>query len=163
MKKTFYPLTKFSPTFYASDELNSGSHVLGGISFSKIPRVLIAKCGLDGHDRGAKYIAKALRDAGMEVIYTGVRQSTEDVAQTAIQEDVDIVGLSLLSGAHNTLFPKLLEALKNHGGGDIPVFGGGVIPNSDIPYLKSLGVKAIFTPGTTVQDVIKEIKKILEG
>ncbi|APJ05190.1 cobalamin B12-binding domain-containing protein [Silvanigrella aquatica] len=133
------------------------------MSFSKIPRVLIAKCGLDGHDRGAKYIAKALRDAGMEVIYTGVRQSTEDVAQTAIQEDVDIVGLSLLSGAHNTLFPKLIESLKNHGGGDIPVFGGGVIPDSDIPYLLSLGVKAIFTPGTTVQDVIKEIKKILEG
>ena len=95
MIKTFYPSTKFFPTFYTSDELNSGSHVLGGISFSKIPRVLIAKCGLDGHDRGAKYIAKALRDAGMEVIYTGVRQSTEDVAQTAIQEDVDIVGLSL--------------------------------------------------------------------
>lgn len=163
MKKAFYPLTKFSPIFYASDELNSSSHMLGGISFSKIPRVLIAKCGLDGHDRGAKYIAKALRDEGMEVIYTGVRQSTEDVAKTAVQEDVDIVGLSLLSGAHNTLFPKLLEDLKNQGGGDIPVFGGGVIPNSDIPYLKSLGVKAIFTPGTTVQDVIKEIKKILEG
>jgi methylmalonyl-CoA mutase C-terminal domain/subunit len=163
MIKTFYPSTKFFPTFYASDELNSGSHVLGGISFSKIPRVLIAKCGLDGHDRGAKYIAKALRDAGMEVIYTGVRQSTEDVAQTAIQEDVDIVGLSLLSGAHNTLFPKLIEALKSKGGGDIPVFGGGVIPNSDITYLKSLGVRAIFTPGTTVQDVIIEIKKILEG
>ena len=126
-------------------------------------RVLVAKVGLDGHDRGAKVIATALRDAGMEVIYTGVRQSTEDVAQTAIQEDVDIVGLSLLSGAHNTLFPKLIEALKSKGGGDIPVFGGGVIPNSDIPYLKSLGVRAIFTPGTTVQDVIIEIKKILEG
>ena len=128
-----------------------------------MPRVLIAKCGLDGHDRGAKYIAKALRDAGMEVIYTGVRQSTEDVAQTAIQEDVDIIGLSLLSGAHNTLFPKLIDALKNKGGADIPVFGGGVIPATDIPFLKSVGVKAIFTPGTKVQDVILEIKKILEG
>ena len=145
-----------------NDEVVPGTHLLGGISFLKTPRVLIAKCGLDGHDRGAKYIAKALRDAGMEVIYTGVRQTTEDVAQTAVHEDVDIVGLSLLSGAHNTLFPKLLASLKNHGGEDIPVFGGGVIPNSDIPYLKSLGVKAIFTPGTTVQDVIQEIKKILE-
>lgn len=163
MKKTFYPLSKYSPFLYASDELSSNSHNFGGILFSKIPRVLIAKCGLDGHDRGAKYIAKALRDAGMEVIYTGVRQSPQDVAQTAVQEDVDIVGLSILSGAHNTLFPKLLEALKKYGGSDIPVFGGGVIPNSDIPYLKSIGVKAIFTPGTTVQDVIKEIKKILEG
>ncbi|KAB8028630.1 cobalamin B12-binding domain-containing protein [Fluviispira multicolorata] len=133
------------------------------MSFSKIPRILIAKCGLDGHDRGAKYIARALRDAGMEVIYTGIRQSPEDVASTAVQEDVDLVGLSLLSGAHNTLFPKLLEALKINGGEDIPVFGGGVIPDPDIPYLKSLGVKAIFTPGTSVQDVIIEIKKILEG
>ncbi|MES2615984.1 MAG: cobalamin B12-binding domain-containing protein [Bdellovibrionota bacterium] len=135
---------------------------IDGITFSKIPRVLIAKCGLDGHDRGAKYIAKALRDAGMEVIYTGIRQAPDDVARTAVQEDVDIVGLSLLSGAHNTLFPKLLEALKAHGGEDIPVFGGGVIPDSDIPFLKSVGVKAVFTPGATVQDVILEIKKILE-
>jgi methylmalonyl-CoA mutase C-terminal domain/subunit len=163
MKKTLNALVKFSHKLLVSEEERSALHLLGGVSFSKIPRVLIAKCGLDGHDRGAKYIAKALRDAGMEVIYTGVRQTTEDVAQTAIQEDVDIVGLSLLSGAHNTLFPKLLESLKNHGGADIPVFGGGVIPNSDIPYLKSIGVKAIFAPGTTVQEVIKEIKKILEG
>jgi methylmalonyl-CoA mutase C-terminal domain/subunit len=131
--------------------------------FSKTPRVLIAKCGLDGHDRGAKYISKALRDAGMEVIYTGIRQSPDDVARTAVQEDVDIIGLSLLSGAHNTLFPKLIEALKSHGGEGIPVFGGGVIPDSDIPFLKSVGVKAVFTPGSTIQDVIVEIKKILEG
>ncbi|RDB37242.1 MAG: methylmalonyl-CoA mutase [Spirobacillus cienkowskii] len=163
MKTRFSFLARSFHFFLSSENVHSGGHVLGGVSFSKIPRVLIAKCGLDGHDRGAKYIAKALRDAGMEVIYTGVRQSTDDVAQTAIQEDVDIVGLSLLSGAHNTLFPKLIEALKNQGGGDIPVFGGGVIPKSDIPYLKSIGVKAIFTPGTTVEDVIKEIKKILEG
>ena len=136
--------------------------LIGGVLFTKIPRVLIAKCGLDGHDRGAKYIAKALRDAGMEVIYTGIRQAPDDVARTAVQEDVDIVGLSLLSGAHNTLFPKLLEALKAHGGEDIPVFGGGVIPDSDIPLLKTAGVRAIFTPGSTVEEVILEIKKILE-
>ncbi|MGY3802708.1 cobalamin B12-binding domain-containing protein [Pigmentibacter ruber] len=163
MIKPYYSLNNLSPIRYSSDEVGGGSHILGGVSFSKIPRVLIAKCGLDGHDRGAKYIAKALRDSGMEVIYTGVRQSTEDVAQTAIQEDVDIVGLSLLSGAHKTLFPKLIEALKEKGGGDIPVFGGGVIPAEDIPFLISVGVKAIFTPGTKVQDVILEIKKILEG
>lgn len=147
---------------FSEQEATTAEHVIGGITFSKIPRVLIAKCGLDGHDRGAKYIAKALRDAGMEVIYTGIRQSPDDVARTAVQEDVDIVGLSLLSGAHNSLFPKLLEALKVHGGEDIPVFGGGVIPDSDIPFLKSVGVKAVFTPGSTVQDVILEIKKILE-
>lgn len=150
-------LSCFSPA-----DSSVAEHCIGGITFAKIPRVLIAKCGLDGHDRGAKYIAKALRDAGMEVIYTGIRQAPDDVARTAVQEDVDIVGLSLLSGAHNSLFPKVLEALKAHGGQDIPVFGGGVIPDSDIPFLKSTGVKAIFTPGSTVQDVILEIKNILE-
>lgn len=133
------------------------------ITFKKVPRVLIAKCGLDGHDRGAKFIAKALRDAGMEIIYTGIRQTPQDVARTAVQEDVDLVGLSILSGAHNSLFPKLIEELKAQGAPDIPVFGGGVIPNSDIPFLKSIGVKAIFTPGATAQSVIEEIKKILEG
>lgn len=133
------------------------------ITFKKVPRILIAKCGLDGHDRGAKFIAKALRDAGMEIIYTGIRQTPQDVARTAVQEDVDLVGLSILSGAHNSLFPKLLEELKAQGGADIPVFGGGVIPNSDIPFLKSIGVKAVFTPGATTQNVIEEIKKILEG
>ena len=137
----------------------AGAH----LTFQKIPRILIAKCGLDGHDRGAKYIAKALRDAGMEVIYTGIRQSPEDVARTAIQEDVDLVGLSVLSGAHNTLFPKLLQALKDQGGEDIPVFGGGVIPEADIPALKAGGVKEIFTPGSAVEDVIQAIKRILEG
>ena len=147
---------------FSSDEVKR-NHDISGVSFNKIPRILIAKCGLDGHDRGAKFIAKALRDAGMEVIYTGIRQTPDDVARTAVQEDVDIVGLSILSGAHNTLFPKLIEALKSHGGSDIPVFGGGVIPESDIPMLKSFGVKTIFTPGTSVQSVIEEIKKILEG
>lgn len=136
---------------------------ISGVVFSKTPRILIAKCGLDGHDRGAKFIAKALRDAGMEVIYTGIRQAPEDVARTAVQEDVDIVGLSLLSGAHNSLFPKLIEALKKFGGEDIAVFGGGVIPEADIPFLKSVGVEAVFTPGASVQDVIIEIKRILEG
>ncbi|WP_186648206.1 cobalamin B12-binding domain-containing protein [Fluviispira vulneris] len=163
MKSILCSTANFSLQVCANHEDNSGTHILGGVSFAKIPRILIAKCGLDGHDRGAKYIARALRDAGMEVIYTGIRQSPEDVAMTAVQEDVDLVGLSLLSGAHNTLFPKLLDALKLNGGEDIPVFGGGVIPDTDIPHLKSLGVKAIFTPGTRVEDVIIEIKKILEG
>ncbi|MBX9702776.1 MAG: cobalamin B12-binding domain-containing protein [Silvanigrellaceae bacterium] len=138
-------------------------NTIGGIQFLKIPRVLIAKCGLDGHDRGAKYIAKALRDAGMEVIYTGIRQTPNDIALAAVQEDVDLVGLSMLSGAHNTLFPKVIEALKKHGGEDIPVFGGGVIPQTDIPALMQIGVKAIFTPGSSIQEIILEIKKIIEG
>ncbi len=138
-------------------------HDLGGIVFEKIPRVLIAKPGLDGHDRGAKYIAKALRDAGMEVIYTGIRQSPEDIAITAVQEDVDVIGLSLLSGAHNELFPRVLEELARLGGSDIPVMGGGIIPESDIPQLKAAGVSVIFTPGTRIEDVIKQIKYLVEG
>ncbi|MBM3382327.1 MAG: cobalamin B12-binding domain-containing protein [Betaproteobacteria bacterium] len=133
------------------------------MKFSKIPRVLIAKPGLDGHDRGAKYIAKALRDAGMEVIYTGIRQSPEDIAITAVQEDVDVVGLSLLSGAHTALFPRVLDALKKQGGGDIPVIGGGIIPDEDVPELIKAGVGAIFTPGTRIEDVILEIKRLLEN
>lgn len=140
----------------------SGKHLLGGVEFSKVPRVLIAKPGLDGHDRGAKYIAKALRDSGMEVIYTGIRQSPDDIAITAVQEDVDVVGLSLLSGAHNELFPRVIAALKKQGGGDIPVMGGGIIPESDIAGLRAAGVAAIFTPGTKIEDVIIEIKKLVE-
>ncbi len=135
---------------------------IDNIAFTKIPRILIAKCGLDGHDRGAKFIAKALRDAGMEIIYTGIRQTPYDVAHTAVQEDVDLVGLSILSGAHNSIFPKLIAELKAQGADDIYVFGGGVIPEEDIPVLKSAGVKAIFTPGATVETIISEIKKILE-
>ncbi|MFZ9519360.1 MAG: cobalamin B12-binding domain-containing protein [Silvanigrellaceae bacterium] len=135
---------------------------IAGVKFDKVPRVLIAKPGLDGHDRGAKYIAKALRDAGMEVIYTGIRQSPDDIAITAVQEDVDIVGLSLLSGAHSELFPRVLAALKKQGGGDIPVIGGGIIPEEDIPDLLNAGVGAIFTPGTRIEDVIAEIKRLLE-
>uniref|UniRef100_UPI0040266382 cobalamin B12-binding domain-containing protein n=1 Tax=Dialister sp. TaxID=1955814 RepID=UPI0040266382 len=117
-------------------------------------RVLVAKPGLDGHDRGAKVIARALRDAGMEVIYTGLRQTVEQIVEAADAEDVNVVALSLLSGAHNTLFPEVVEALKAKGMSDVLVVGGGVIPESDIPGLKEAGVKAIITPGTPTKDVI---------
>lgn len=122
-------------------------------------RVLIAKPGLDGHDRGAKVIARALRDAGMEVIYTGIRQTPEQIANTAIQEGVDIIGLSCLSGAHITLFPRVVEILKQKGAGDIHIFGGGIIPVDDIPVLKQAGVREIFQPGTTTEDIINYIKE----
>jgi methylmalonyl-CoA mutase C-terminal domain/subunit len=117
-------------------------------------RVLIAKPGLDGHDRGAKVIARALRDAGMEVIYTGLHQTPEMIAEAAIQEDVDAIGLSLLSGAHMTLFPAILDELRSRGGGDIPVFGGGIIPDEDRPALEQAGVASIFTPGATTQEIV---------
>ena len=122
-------------------------------------RVLIAKPGLDGHDRGAKVIARALRDAGMEVIYTGIRQTPEQIANTAIQEGVDMVGLSSLSGAHNTLFPKVVEILKEKGSKDIAVFGGGIIPADDIRELKKAGIKEIFQPGASTEDIVKYIKE----
>ena len=122
-------------------------------------RVLVAKPGLDGHDRGAKVIARALRDAGMEVIYTGLRQTVEQIVEAADAEDVNVVALSLLSGAHNTLFPEVFEALKAKGMSDVLVVGGGVIPESDIPGLKEAGVKAIFTPGTPTKEVIDFIKE----
>jgi len=121
-------------------------------------RVLIAKPGLDGHDRGAKVIARALRDAGMEIIYTGLHQTPEMIAEAAIQEDVDAIGLSLLSGAHLTLFPAVLEELKQRGGADIPIFGGGIIPDEDRPTLERLGVAAIFTPGATTQEIVDWIQ-----
>src|SRR5438309_4572480 len=117
-------------------------------------RVVVAKPGLDGHDRGAKVIARALRDAGFEVIYTGLHQTPEQVAETVIQEDADAVGLSLLSGAHNTLFPKVMAQLAGKGAGDVLVFGGGIIPDADIPPLKEQGVAAIFTPGTPMQAIV---------
>ena len=117
-------------------------------------RVLVAKPGLDGHDRGAKVIARALRDAGMEVIYTGLRQTVEQIVEAADAEDVDVVALSLLSGAHNTLFPEVVKALEAKGMGDVLVIGGGVIPAADIPGLEKAGVKAIFTPGTPTKEVI---------
>ncbi len=117
-------------------------------------RILVAKPGLDGHDRGAKIIARALRDAGFEVIYTGLHQTPEMIVSAAIQEDVDAVGMSIMSGAHMTLFPAVLDLLKAKGASDILVFGGGIIPDGDIPELKKLGVAEIFTPGSTTQAII---------
>jgi methylmalonyl-CoA mutase C-terminal domain/subunit len=117
-------------------------------------RILTAKVGLDGHDRGIKVISRALRDAGVEVIYTGLHQTPEMVVETAIQEDVDGIGISLLSGAHMTLFPEVLRLLKERGAGDIVVFGGGIIPDEDIPPLREMGVNKIFGPGTSLDDVV---------
>lgn len=122
-------------------------------------RVLIAKPGLDGHDRGAKVIARAFRDAGMEVIYTGLRQTPEMIVNTAIQEDVDAIGMSCLSGAHMHLFPRVMELLKERGVDDVLVFGGGTIPTDDIPKLKAAGLAAVFTPGTTTTDAIAFVKE----
>jgi methylmalonyl-CoA mutase C-terminal domain/subunit len=121
-------------------------------------RVLIGKVGLDGHDRGAKVIARALRDAGFEVIYTGLHQTPEAVAATAVQEDVDGVGISILSGAHNTLVPEIIEALEERGAGDIFVFAGGIIPEDDISTLKEHGVREVFTPGTPTREVIDFVR-----
>jgi methylmalonyl-CoA mutase C-terminal domain/subunit len=121
-------------------------------------RVLVAKPGLDGHDRGAKIVARALRDAGFEVIYTGLHQTPEQIVATAVQEDVDAVGLSVLSGAHNYLFTRVLDLLKEKGADDIAVFGGGIIPQDDIQALKAIGVKELFTPGTSTQDIIRFVR-----
>lgn len=121
---------------------------------SSRPRILVAKPGLDGHDRGIKVVARALRDAGMEVIYTGLHQTPEQIAAAAIQEDVDAVGLSCLSGAHMTLFPRVVELLKEQGADSILVFGGGIIPESDIPKLEASGIAQIFTPGAPTKDII---------
>lgn len=128
------------------------------MSESKI-RILIAKPGLDGHDRGAKVIARALRDAGMEVIYTGLHQTPDMIVRSAIQEDVDCIGLSILSGAHMTLFPAVAQLLKDNDSGDIALFGGGIIPKGDIDKLKSLGVKEIFTPGAKTADIVDWVRK----
>lgn len=125
-------------------------------------RVLIAKPGLDGHDRGAKVISRGLRDAGMEVIYTGIRQTPDQIAATAIQEGVDVIGLSCLSGAHNHLFPRVVEALKEKDAEEIPVFGGGIIPVGDIPELKKGGIREIFQPGTTIRDIVQFIEKLVQ-
>ena len=122
-------------------------------------RVLVAKPGLDGHDRGAKIVARALRDAGFEVIYTGLHQTPEQIVATAVQEDVDAIGLSVLSGAHNYLFPRVIELLREKGADDIAVFGGGIIPAEDIQSLKALGVKELFTPGTPTQDIIRFVRE----
>ena len=117
-------------------------------------RIVIAKPGLDGHDRGAKIVARALRDAGFEVIYTGLHQTPEQIVETAIQEDADAVGLSLHSGAHMTLFPKVARLLREHGAGEIMLFGGGIIPAEDIPKLQAEGVERIFTPGASTQEIV---------
>jgi methylmalonyl-CoA mutase C-terminal domain/subunit len=121
-------------------------------------RILVAKPGLDGHDRGAKIIARALRDAGMEVVYTGLHQTPEMIVATAIQEDVDAVGLSILSGAHMTIFPAVIELLKAQQAGDIKVFGGGIIPQDDVPKLKAKGVSELFLPGTSTQTTVDWIR-----
>ncbi len=122
-------------------------------------RVLIAKPGLDSHDRGAKIVARALRDAGMEVIYTGLRQTPEQIVETAIQEDVDVIGLSILSGAHMTLFPRIMQLLKEKGVKDVMVFAGGIIPDEDAPKLKAIGIKEIFGPGTPTDVIVKFVKE----
>ena len=126
-------------------------------------RVLIAKPGLDGHDRGAKIIVRALRDAGFEVIYTGIRQTPEMIARTALQEDVAAVGLSLLSGAHMTLFPRVVELLKKEGLKGLLVFGGGIIPDADIPALKKKGVSGVFGPGTPTDDIVAFLRRHLDA
>jgi methylmalonyl-CoA mutase C-terminal domain/subunit len=118
-------------------------------------RILVAKPGLDGHDRGAKVIARALRDAGFEVVYTGLHQTPEMIAGAAVQEDVDAVGLSIMSGAHNTLFPAVIEELKKRGADDVVVFGGGIIPEADLEGLKASGVAGVFTPGTSLDTIIR--------
>ncbi len=122
-------------------------------------RVLIAKPGLDGHDRGAKVVARALRDAGMEVIYTGLRQTPEMIVEAALQEDVDVVGLSILSGAHTTLLPRIVNLLKENGLDDVLVVAGGIIPDEDVPVLKEMGVRGIFGPGTSTEDIVQFIRE----
>jgi methylmalonyl-CoA mutase C-terminal domain/subunit len=121
-------------------------------------RILVAKPGLDGHDRGAKVVARALRDAGFEVVYTGLHQTPDMIASAAVQEDVDAVGLSIMSGAHNTLFPAVLEALRSKGAADMVVFGGGIIPDEDVERLKAAGVKAVFSPGTSLHAIVEWVR-----
>jgi len=125
-------------------------------------KIIIAKPGLDGHDRGAKVVARALRDAGFEVVYTGIRQTPEMIAETALQEDADMIGLSILSGAHLELFPRVVEELKKRGMEDVVLFAGGIIPQEDIPQLQQLGFKGVFGPGTSTHDIIDFVKKHAE-
>ncbi|KXK13964.1 MAG: putative isobutyryl-CoA mutase [Chloroflexi bacterium OLB14] len=126
-------------------------------------RVLVAKPGLDGHDRGAKVVARALRDAGMEVIYTGLRQTPEMIAEAALQEDVDVVGLSVLSGAHMALAPRIMELLRANGQTDVKVFIGGIIPDEDLSRLKEMGVAGVYGPGASTEDIIRDIKESFAG
>jgi methylmalonyl-CoA mutase C-terminal domain/subunit len=125
-------------------------------------RVLLAKPGLDGHDRGVKVIARALRDAGMEVVYTGLRQTPEQIVNAALQEDVDIVGLSILSGAHMTIFPRVMELMREKGMDDVLLFGGGIIPDDDIPKLKEAGVSKVFLPGASTEEIVKFIRETVK-
>lgn len=125
-------------------------------------RVLVAKPGLDGHDRGAKVVARALRDAGMEVIYTGLRQTPEMIAEAALQEDVDVVGLSILSGAHMALAPRILELLKANGQDRVKVFLGGIIPDEDLPRLKEMGIAGVYGPGASTQEIVRDVRAALE-
>jgi methylmalonyl-CoA mutase C-terminal domain/subunit len=126
-------------------------------------RVIVAKPGLDGHDRGAKVVARALRDAGMEVIYTGLRQTPEMIAEAALQEDVDVVGLSVLSGAHMALVPRVVELLKANGQADVKVFVGGIIPDEDVPKLKEMGIAGIYGPGTLTDDIVRDVRNAVEA
>ena len=125
-------------------------------------RVLVAKPGLDGHDRGAKVVARALRDAGMEVIYTGLRQTPEMIAEAALQEDVDVVGLSILSGAHMALAPRIMELLKANGQEDVKVFIGGIVPDDDLPKLKEMGITGVYGPGASTEDIVKDIRAAVQ-
>jgi methylmalonyl-CoA mutase C-terminal domain/subunit len=136
----------------------TGATTLGSVAEERI-RVVIAKPGLDGHDRGAKVVARALRDAGMEVVYTGLHQTPEQIVETVVQEDADAVGLSVLSGAHMTLFERLAELLRERGVDDVVVFGGGIIPDEDIPELERMGVARIFTPGATTTDIVDWVRQ----
>ena len=136
----------------------SGKEETGAVSSQKI-RVLIAKPGLDGHDRGAKIIARALRDAGMEVIYTGLHQTPEMIAEAALQEDVDAVGLSILSGAHMALFPRVMEELHKRGLNDVMVYAGGIIPDDDIPAIKEMGIAGVFGPGTPMEEAVRFVRE----
>lgn len=139
--------------------VEQATSTIGRRARSRPIRVLIAKPGLDGHDRGAKVLARALRDAGMEVIYTGLFQTPEMIARAATDEDVDVVGLSILSGAHNQLFPEIMEQLRRSGLDDVLVVAGGIIPKEDIPRLKALGIAAIFGPGTPLEEIIAFIRE----
>jgi methylmalonyl-CoA mutase C-terminal domain/subunit len=134
----------------------------GGTMTEKKIRVLVAKPGLDGHDRGAKVVARALRDAGMEVIYTGLRQTPEMIAEAALQEDVDVVGLSILSGAHMALAPRILELLKANGQEGVKVFIGGIVPDDDMPKLQEMGITGIYGPGASTEDIIKDIREAVK-
>jgi methylmalonyl-CoA mutase, C-terminal domain len=147
----------FRPSRYNRVAMTTSSELQTGTPARPL-RVLIAKPGLDGHDRGAKVIARALRDAGMEVIYTGLRQTPEMIAEAALQEDVDAVGLSILSGAHNALLPRIVEALRERGLADVPIFAGGIIPDEDVPALQQAGIAGVFGPGTPIADIVTFVR-----